>query len=82
MIGELGAEEIDEGLLRTAASEIAAGRSAELAKAGAGLAVRGAVEMAAADAADLEGEMAAEGVADIITGVVKLGTSTTVQKEN
>ena len=47
-IGEMGEVEIEEGVLRTAASDIAAERSAELAAAGVGLAVRGAVEAEAA----------------------------------
>ena len=81
-IGELGEEEIDEGLLRMAASDIAAERSAELAAAGAGLAVRGAVEMAAAGAAaDLAGEVAAEGVADVATGAAELGAAAALDEE-
>ena len=69
-------EEIEEGVLRMAASNIAAERSAELAEAGADLAVRGAVEMAAAGAAaDLAGEMAAEGVADVATGAAEIGAA-------
>lgn len=53
-IGDLGVEEIDEGVLRMAASDIAANRSAELSAAGLALGLRGAVEMnLAADGEEL-----------------------------
>jgi len=75
-VGLMGADEVDEGILRAEAAEIAAQRSAELAEASAGLAVRGAVEMAAAGAAaDLAGEMEDEGVADMAEGVATLGAA-------
>lgn len=65
-IGELGAEEIDEGLLRTAASEIAAERSTELAEAG----------------ADLADEMVEAGVADVTAGAAELGAADAMDEED
>lgn len=67
-IGDLGVNEIDEGILRVAASDIAASRSADLSAAGLSLGMRGVVElgMAAenADLADVIGEMGIEGLAE------------------
>jgi len=72
-IAEMGEEEIDEGVLRMAASDIAAERSDELAAASVRLGVRGAVEGAAAGAAsDLAGDLAADGVADVALGAAEL----------
>jgi hypothetical protein len=65
-IGELGAEEIDEGLLRIAASEIAAERSTELAEAG----------------ADLADEMVEAGVADVTAGAAELGAADAMDEED
>jgi hypothetical protein len=51
-VGELGGNEVAEGLARVAASVAIEQRSAELEETSADLAARGMVEMAAADAAD------------------------------
>ncbi len=73
-IAEMGEEEIDEGVLRMAASDIAAQRSEELAEAAVLLGIRGTVEGAAAGAAaDLAGDLAAEGIADVATGAAEFG---------
>ena len=72
-IAEMGEEEIDEGVLHMAASDIAAERSDELAAASVLLGIRGAVEGAAAGAAaDLAGDLAADGVADVALGAAEL----------
>jgi hypothetical protein len=73
-IADLGEGEIDEGMLRMAASDIAAERSGELATASTILGVRGAMESAAADAAaDLASDLAADGIEDVARGSAKLG---------
>ncbi len=73
-IAEMGEEEIDEGLLRTAASDIAAERSAELTAAGAALAVRGAVEAEVAGAAaQLASELATS--APVLSGARRADVS-------
>ncbi len=82
-VGEIGANEIDEGLIRAAASDFAAERSAELAEASAGLAVRGAVEMAAAGAAaEIADDMEADGIADTAIGAAELGAAAVMDEED
>ncbi len=67
-IGDIGVNEIDEGLLRMAASDIAASRSADLSAAGLSLGLRGVMELGLAadnvDLADVMQEMGIEGTAD------------------
>jgi hypothetical protein len=75
-IGEMGEEEIDEGVLRLAASDIAAERAADLTAAGLALGVQGLDELdAAAEDAELADEMRAYGVEEVARGAEDLGAA-------
>ena len=76
----MGTEEVDEGVLRLAASDIAAERSAELSAAGLALGVRGMVEMEmAAEDADLAREFEAAGVDEMAIGAEELGEAVAME---
>jgi hypothetical protein len=78
-IGDLGAQEIDEGAMRLAASDIAAERAAELAASSLMLGLRATEELAAADdAAAVARDLAAVGVADVAEGAAELGAAAAV----
>lgn len=78
-IAELGEAEMDEGVLRVAASELAAERAGELAAAGFLLELRGAAELEdAADDADLAADIAAAGIAEVSEGAADLGSAETM----
>jgi hypothetical protein len=75
-IAELGANEMDEGVLRLAASQVAAERAGELAAAGLLMGMQGKVELAAAaEDADLAAEIAAEGVTAVAAGAAEFGAA-------
>ena len=79
-IAELGETEMDEGVLRLAASGLAAERAGELASAGLLVGLRGAAELEdAADDADLAADIAAEGVAEVAEGAADLGAAGTME---
>lgn len=78
-IGDLGAQEIDEGAMRLAASDLAAERAAEVAAGSLMLGLRATEELAMAeDAATVAGALAAVGVADLAEGATELGEATAV----
>jgi hypothetical protein len=75
-VGELGANEIAEGLTRIAVSEGVAIRSEELSEASDELIASGVVGRVVADSLqDTAKDMAAEGVAQAMTGSAELGAS-------
>ncbi len=75
-IGDLGENEIDEGVVRLAASEAAAKRAGELAHASDMLATRGSVEAAVAvGAGELVREMVVEGTSDLAAGAADMAIS-------
>jgi hypothetical protein len=79
-IAELGEAEMDEGLLRLTASELAAERASELAAAGLLLGIRGEVGLeVAGDDADLAADLAAAGVAGVAAGGADLGAAATME---
>ena len=81
-IGEMGEEEVDEGVLRLAASDIASERSAELAAAGLILAESGAAELdMAAEDADLAEEFQAYGSEEVAAGAASLGAAAVLADE-
>ena len=78
-VGDLGANEMAEGLTRLAVSDAMALRSAELAEAGDELTAAGLVEMAAASGMrEAAEDLAAEGVAEMVTGAAELGAAATM----
>lgn len=79
-IAELGENEMDEGALRLAASELAAERASELAAAGLLKGLQGEAELVmAAEDAGLAADLAAEGVADVAAGAAELGAAATME---
>ena len=80
-LDQLGTAEVDEGLLRLKASELAAKRAEELADASLSLGVKSAVELAVASAAtEAAREMTATGVAEIATGSVEVGAGAALEE--
>ena len=76
MIGDLGENEIDEGVVRIAASEAAAQRAEELAAASDLLAARGTVAAGVAvTAGDMVREMVVEGASDLAAGAADMASS-------
>jgi hypothetical protein len=79
-LGRMGVEEMDEGALRLAAADAAAGRAGELAAASEMLGVRGVAEVAVAQsAADAARQLAAEGIAEVAVGAAGLGAAETLE---
>ncbi|RIK20084.1 MAG: hypothetical protein DCC51_07965 [Anaerolineae bacterium] len=75
-IGDLGENEVDEGVVRLMASDAAAQRAEELAVASNLLATRGAVEVGVAVAADeLVRGMVAEGASELAAGAADMAAS-------
>ena len=75
-IGDLGENEIDEGVLRMEVSEIAAQRSEELSVAGDLLASRGAARLAVGVAAgEVAREMVVEGTREMAAGAADMAES-------
>ena len=79
-IAELGENEMDEGALRLAASQLAADRASELAAAGLLKGLQGEAELAmAAEDAELAADLAAEGVAGVAAGSAELGAAAAME---
>jgi hypothetical protein len=75
-VGELGANEVAEGLTRLAVADGVALRSQELAEAGAELTAQGVVEMAAASGLrEAAQDLAAEGVGQMMEGSAEIGAA-------
>lgn len=75
-IGEMGEDEIDEGVLRVTTAEVAAKRAEELATESAMYAARGVVVGAAGMAAgDLAREMVVEGASEMAAGAADMASS-------
>ena len=81
-ISDLGVNEIDEGVLRVAASDIAADRSADLDAAGFVLGVRGLAKLADAEEdANLAEALEELGTEEYATGAAELGAAAALEDE-
>jgi hypothetical protein len=81
-IGEMGAEEAEEGTLRLVAADVAARRAEELAAAGAELELRGVAEAAVAqEAAAAARELVVEGAGELAEGSAEIGAASEMAKK-
>jgi hypothetical protein len=79
-IEAMGEQEVEEGLVRMAVSEVAAERSAELSAASDALAARAVDELVTAEIArEVAREAAVEGVADIAQGAALMGEGEAIE---
>jgi len=80
-IGEMGAEEAEEGMVRLVASDVAQQRAEELAAAGAELELRGVAEAAVAqEAAAAARELVVEGAGELAEGSAEIGAASEMAK--